>query len=472
VKYSDLSKRAQFLVDTVDLERATGVEGARWEHFQLMHLSDNSTLRIEAKSRQVAWSWTVSAEAIAEAVLDGTSTAFVSINLDEAKEKIRYSKAVLETINISGLPKLIRDNELGLEFDNGARLLSLPARPPRGKARFNIALDEFAHVQHDRQIYVAAMPILSKGGRLRVGSSTMGARGQFWEIDTQKLKPYPGYNRKRTPWWETYAFSKNPALARIAAPAMRTADRVERFGNDRITLIFQNMVLEDFQQEYEAEYVDETTALITWDDIQKNQTAFESAGLKYWKANGKDEALSIIQDVQTAIKAGECEPVLSMGIDIGRVHDKTEGIITGNTTTGALPVRVLITLDRCEFDTQQHVFNEVIRRLPIKQALVDKNGIGAQLAENLQRTGRAVGVDFTMQTKSLWAVEARLQFERANVPIPPERDLAYQTHSIKKTITPSGNTVFDAERTVDGHADKFWALALAIYAGKASPWLA
>ena len=41
-------------------------------------------------------------------------------------------------------------------------------------------------------------------------------------------------------------------------------------------------------------------------------------------------------------------------------------------------------------------------------------------------------------------------------------DLAGPIHSIKKRVLPSGMPSFDAERTTrTGHADRFWAIALA-----------
>ena len=467
-----LSARALFLVDNLDLPAASGVDGAKWEHFQLAHLSDDSTLRIECKSRQIAWSFTVAAEAIAEAMLDGAGTIFVSINQEEAAEKIRYARRVFENLRISGLPKRTRDNELSLEFENGARLISLPSKPPRGKARMHVKLDEFAHVQHDREIYTAALPVISKGGRLRIGSSPLGASGVFWEVYTQQLRKYSGYLRKRTPWWEIQAFCTNVKLARTLCPDMTTFARVEMFGNDRIKALYANLVEEDFQQEYEAEFVDESTAWISWETIQKNQAAFENAGMQWWHAEGVDNALALIPLIQQAIKEGKIERAFSGGIDIGRKKDASELIGVGLSTTGQKPIRIGVSLHRVPFDDQQHCFREFVTRLPFTGVLVDQNGIGMQLAENLRRTGKATGVDFTNQSKSVWAVEARLQAERGNTPLPVDRDLAYQIHSIKKTVTASKNVVFDADKNERHHADKFWAWALALSAGAAgrSTW--
>lgn len=51
---------------------------------------------IAVKSRQIAFSWIMAAEAIANAILRREDTVFVSINQDEASEKIVYAKADLQ----------------------------------------------------------------------------------------------------------------------------------------------------------------------------------------------------------------------------------------------------------------------------------------------------------------------------------------------------------------------------------------
>jgi phage FluMu gp28-like protein len=46
--------------------------------------------------------------------------------------------------------------------------------------------------------------------------------------------------------------------------------------------------------------------------------------------------------------------------------------------------------------------------------------------------------------------------------LPREREVVAQVRSIKRRVLPLGKVTFDAERTTrGGHADKFWAIALA-----------
>lgn len=465
-----LSERAQFLVDNLDWATATGVADARPEYFQLSLWSDDGTFRIENKSRQIAWSWALAADFMADAILAKRDGIFVSISLEEAKEKIRYAKAIYENLQVAGLPRLVRDAQLNLELSNGARLTSLPSKPARGRARSNVGLDEFAHVQRDRAIYTGSLPVISKGGRLRIGSSPLGASGVFWEVATQTMQPYPGYTRRATPWWHVYAFCTNVREAVRLAPAMPTAHRVELFGNERIKAIFANMPLEDFQQEYEAAFVDESTAWITWEEIKRAQSV---ELLCYGAAAvGKlsPEIAEAIEDLRTAISAGQAEPALAVGVDIGRTRNTTEIYAVGISTTGTYPLRLMLSLDNIEFDDQLGVLVTVLQALPVAVMKIDQNGIGRNLSENIS-TRFPIKVEpenFTNESKRVWATDAKMLIQQGKTPLPVDKDLAYQIHSIKKMVTASNNLVFDTERNEKHHADRFWAWALAL-AGAHNP---
>lgn len=462
------TEKAEFAVEFLDLEKAAQIDGATWEPFQIEYLNNLDRFAIDVKSRQIAWSFTAALDAVADGILvPGTPHIFVSINLDEAKEKIRYGRDIIAALDEPVRPRLVRDSQTELEFSNGSRLISHPCRPPRGKPRARVYLDEMAHYKQgmDREIYRAALPATTKGdGYIRIGSSPMGASGLFWEIATESIHPFPGYakHRRFIPWWCVRALCKDVRTARQLAPDLLTHERVSAFGTPVLVEIFENMFLEDFQQEYECAWVDEATAWISWEMIKRNQ----DAGLQWWHAQSVDEALAMLPEVQAAIKAGQIEGALAGGIDVGRKRDLTEFIALGKTTTGQLPVRFSISLDRVKYDDQQACFEQVINALPFTKVLVDQNGIGAQLAENLERTGKAEGVDFTNPSKELWAVEARIQIERGNTPLPMDRAIAYQIHSIKKRISAAKNAIFDTERNEKHHADKFWAWALGVWAAK------
>ncbi len=462
-----LTRRLQFLIEFLDLADAANDEAARWELFQLQHLNNDSQFDIVNKSRQAGYSFTIAAEAVAEAILKKRSTfIFVSINQDEAAEKIRYAKAVIEALPLRHQPHLITDNALELETDKGSRLISHPCRPVRGKAKARVYLDEFAHYPKDREIYASAVPVTSKGGSIRIGSSPLGASGMFWEIFEEKMQRFPGYTRRSVPWWVIGALCKDVPGAKQMAGFMTTEERVRLFGTQRLVAIFENMVLEDFQQEYECAWVDESVSWITWDEIKRNQIDAQEGRLWFKHAKSIDDALNLVDEVAAAVQAGKIEQALALGGDIGRKHDLSEFGLVGKSNTAATPLRAMMSLSKAPFEDQLAVLNKMLEKLPITQALIDQNGIGMQLVEQLISIhgSKVQGAVFTNSTKELWAVEARVRMQKGQVPLPLDRDLAYQIHSIKKIVTAAKNNVFDTSANEKHHADKFWMLALAIWA--------
>ncbi len=465
-----LSERAQFLIDNLDWEGATGVHDARPEYFQLALWSDDSPFRIENKSRQIAWSWALAADFTADALLNSRDGIFVSISLEEAKEKIRYAKSIYEHLQVAGLPRLIRDAQFNLEFANGARLTSLPSKPARGRARSNVGLDEFAHAQRDREIYTGSLPVISKGGRLRIGSSPLGASGVFWEVFTQTMRPYPGYNRKATPWWHVYGFCSDVKAARQAAATLGTLEMVERFGNERIKVIAGNMPLEDFAQEYSCQYIDESTAWITWEEIKSAQDADLLCYMPKAVGALTPEISDAIKDLAEDIRRNRVEQTFAAGVDIGRTRNTTEIYLVGIGPSGQYPLRMGISLDAIEFDDQFTVLMEVMRELPVVAMKIDQNGIGRNLAENAAKRYpvKVQPENFTNETKRQWATDAKMLIQQGKTPLPVDKDLAYQIHAIKKIVTPSNNLVFDSDRNEKHHSDRFWAWALAL-AGAHNP---
>lgn len=73
-------------------------------------------------------------------------------------------------------------------------------------------------------------------------------------------------------------------------------------------------------------------------------------------------------------------------------------------------------------------------------------------------------VQFTPQAKERLAVETKKRFEERTVRVPDSRSIRRAVQSVKRYVGPTGNLRFDAARTEKGHADEFWALALAISA--------
>jgi phage FluMu gp28-like protein len=66
--------------------------------------------------------------------------------------------------------------------------------------------------------------------------------------------------------------------------------------------------------------------------------------------------------------------------------------------------------------------------------------------------------------KEALAYPVRGAMEDRTVRIPYDPKVRADLRQVTKVVTPAGNIRFTAERTPDGHADHFWALALAKHA--------
>lgn len=463
--------RLIFLIEFLDLAEATGDPKAKWEWYQLQFLNNRSILSCDIKSRQVGWSFTAAAEAVAEAVLTPRSTViFVSVTQVEAAEKVRYANYCIEALDPEVRPTKLINNRTEIELGNGSRIVSHPCRPPRGKARARVYLDEFAHYPRDEEIYTAAVPIITRGGVIRIGSSPLGAQGLFWEIFTEAIQAYPGYDRMTVPWWTVDHLCKDPKAAWVEAPSLGTVERVYHFGSERLIHIFENMPLEDFQQEYECDWSDESVAWITWEEVKRNQVDAQ-LGVLFCKTvqinkNNVIDAEIVIKEVADAIKSGEIGGELVAGMDVGRKKNLSELVFLALPARGAQdqwPLHLGISMDRLEFDDQKHIMRLCLDQLPVRRMLVDDMGIGMQLAEDMvnEYPTKVDGFTFTNESKAEMAVNVKLRMQKGLSPIPLDRSYAYQFHSIKRMVTPGKRLVFDTARNEKHHADKFWAFALA-----------
>ena len=163
-------------------------------------------------------------------------------------------------------------------------------------------------------------------------------------------------------------------------------------------------------------------------------------------------------------------PLLYIGADIGRKHDRTAIWIDERIADISI-CRGLILLDRTPFEQQFHILSDLLANNNVRRACIDQTGIGMALVERLQnKFGLKVeGVTFTGPLKEEMSIRVRRRMEERLDKIPDnapeiERDLA----AVKRQITTSGNLRFDADRTDAGHADIYWAKALADMAADSS----
>ena len=150
------------------------------------------------------------------------------------------------------------------------------------------------------------------------------------------------------------------------------------------------------------------------------------------------------------------------GFDVGRTRDRSE-LAVFEEYGGRFTCRMLRSYAETPFAEQEADLRRLLEVLPVARLSIDRSGIGMNLAENLARDyPQVVQENFTNEATERWATDFKITLQRREIAMPRDRDLVAQIHAIKKRVTGAGKVAFDAERTArGGHADRFWAVALA-----------
>ena len=431
------------------------------------YLKSDSRFLITNKSRRIGWSYITAVRGLITALdpaLSGYTKQFVSYSLEDAVEKIRIATEFYDSIvEVKRPKKIVSRTRTHIEFlDRNtrsiSRLISLPCKQPRGKGG-DISLDEFAFHQKDDEIYTAALPIISRGGNLEIGSTPFGNKGKFYEIVTDKSR-YGKYKRYDIPWFMAPALCRDYKAA-IADKNLTTEQRVEKYGTEIIQDIIRSMPIEDFQQEYECSYRDELAAFITLDMIHACTPIGDDEFLPYKTLD------DFIVAYNPAIHGS-----LYAGFDVGRTNDKSELTILGNYPDDhTRAVWCCVSMKGAKFADQEALLARALSQLPIHRMAIDATGIGMDLAERMTTkfNKKVEACTFTTEFKEAIADALWLIFDAVGIILPADRELQEQIHSIKKTVTIGKHSRFDCDKNQKHHADRFWSLALSNYAVESAP---
>jgi phage FluMu gp28-like protein len=304
------------------------------DFWQEAFLCDTHKYSITLKSRRTGFSFAVGLKGLVKAMDPARfkyTRQFVSYNEDDAKEKINYCKEFYHSIPQKYRKPLLSETKTSMEFyDKGgkttSRLISIACRPPRGRGG-DIVFDEMAIYPQNkaRMVYTAGLPVTARGGCVEIGSTPLGKIGTFYDIATQP-KTFPEYTRYTIPWWFARELCNNVEEAVKLAPHMDTVDRVEIFGTESIKTIYNSMILEDFQQEFECTFIDSAMSYITLDMLYENTPGMREGDRTQELEEGEDEEdqeVKIFKDADSLLigynpdKHGR----LYLGYDVARRRD-------------------------------------------------------------------------------------------------------------------------------------------------------
>jgi phage FluMu gp28-like protein len=312
--------------------------------------------------------------------------------------------------------------QLEIRFPGGSRILALPANPDTARGySANIFLDEFCIHEQDTEIWRAMQPVLRGRYRVIVSSTPKGGRDRkFYQI----------INNQEPGLWSKHIVDIYQAVA-AGLP---------------FDIELERKVMGDpdgWAQEMELQWLDEASSWLPYELIGtcEDPTADDAGG---------------------GYQGGLCY----IGNDIAARHDLWVAWVL-EKVGDIVWTREVVALRRATFAEQDAAIRMLFEKYKVARMCVDQTGMGERAVIDYQSwfgSTRVEGLLFTATSKQGLATIGRQAFENRTVRIPDRPEIRSDLYKLKRTVTLAGNTRFDAARDDNGHADRAWALFLALNA--------
>nr|WP_228026861.1 terminase family protein [Campylobacter sp. RM9328] len=379
--------------------------------YQKEFLCSNAQFRIVLKSRQIGFSYVAAADALIGAV-SGRDQLFLSASEEQALILMRYMRFWAQKFKIA----FLKDSEKEVMLENGSRIKALPhnIKTVQGFTG-DIWMDEFAWYPNPKKIWLAFVPSIGAvKGRLTILSTPFEERSLFHELFYDELQ-FKMFERFRV---DIYRAMK---------------DGLD-FDLKTMKALFD---ADTWASAYECVFIDDESSLLSISLIK-----------------------SCVDEKLRYFSPPSDTPLLC-GYDIGRVNDRSTlaDIICKDEIYELANMQVFA---KASFKEQEEILKAHLRTYPLAVLEIDKTGIGMNLAETMHSKfkSRVRGVYFTAPTKEEMALNLKKLFEDKKILIPNDPLLIADIHAIKRTAG-AKSFKYDAKRNEYGHADRFWALALA-----------
>lgn len=432
--------------------------------YQEAWIKDDSRLKIAEKSRRIGWTYVQAYEDTVDAAkVGGMDVWFTSADLSAAREYIRYVEQWAQLLNKAarnlGEIVLEGDGETAVkafvvEFANGKRIHALSSNPKGFRSKGGkVVIDEFGFHEQADELWRAAAPSVLWGYPIRVFSSHNGKGSRFYRMCQEALQPGSKWSHHKVTILDAIRDGLVQRIKGLKRPA--NAQEVQEFLEECRDIAGDS---ETFEQEFMCNPMDGTSSYIPYGLISENESAQvpEPLVIKGEDVHGLD--LGNYRPRPEFVRRGGN---LYLGVDIGRKRDLTVLWLlerVGDT----LWCPLVVELHQVKFRYQYRWLQGLLPL--VAGAEIDETGIGAQLAEDAADEfgdGRVTKVTFTAEVKRDLAVGAKRSFEDLEFRLPATETVRRDINKIRRTVSPSGNVLFAGERDADGHADRFWALALA-----------
>lgn len=391
--------------------------------FQRRWAFEPSRAAICCKSRKIGISHSSAAASVLWATALAETTTVLSLGQTEANEVLDLAAGHVALLRSFGSQwaKSKRSKRV-ISFDNGGSIVARPSSSGGRGKNGNVFFDEFAFAPDDKALWDAGAPIASlDGSKIRVVSTPNGVGNEYWKLWTVR-KPGDG--------WATHLIDVDAAIAE--GYPINKRDALALFCNNDPRLFAQN---------YQCNFLDGELQYIPTEYIERAVYPYD--------------AMPVVDGTPFA------------GIDFGRKNDLTVVVTLVRDVRGQVWVKEIRWCKQTSWDDQMDMIQSACADWNWKRVAVDATGMGSMPTETLQRRlgqQRVEAVEFGLRSKEMLATGLYQWLAAGEVWLQDDEDLQRDLASIRRIITKAGNITYEAPHTENGHADRAWALALALHA--------
>lgn len=403
--------------------------------YQQKWLQDDARFKIGMFARQTGKTFVNCAEILKnclEAEQKKTKTRWLILSRGERQAKetmvehlLPLAKAFEKLYAASSgkpFPKLIK-NQNELRFEYGSKVSILPANPDTARGfSANLFLDEFAFHKDSTKIWRALFPVISKNGlKIRIVSTPNGTANMFFRLMCGSEK-----------FWSKHRIDIFQAVQQ---------------GLPRNIAELKRSTLDEYlwRQEFELDWMDGSSRWLNRELILK--------------AQNKNAA------VPQLFEGRQCW----IGNDIARKNDLWVAVVI-EKIQDEFWIREIQALKQITFAEQDKRLDRMVQRYKPNLIAMDATGIGMKPVEDAQKRygkSKTIPVNFTKARKLELATLLKRMLQEGRLKIPKTQKLFDDLHALRAYS--NDNTLrFNTDNTDggDGNADRFWAIALALFAAQ------
>jgi len=390
---------------------------------QFLQAQATSKKFIVNKARQIGMSYANAAWNLVTSVNNNEINLIVSPSIRQSMHFMDYITYFLTIYRDYCTIKTLKETETQITFEGGGEVYSLPNNPNtvRGFRAHRITVDEMAHFLNgtDKAMMTAILPSISRGGAVTLMSTPFGESNVFHDVWV-KEQVYSDYTRFLVNWTECPDLNK----AEI--------ERAKRVDPSYYAQEFNNQFLGEVDQ---AEF--------------------------------PFPLIESCIDMELAYEDLRHDRIYKIGVDIGRRHDLT-AIAIFEDISGVNILRSVETYFDKKYDWQFGRLRDLLNTYTVSSLRIDATGIGNNMAENLRDEYEAVRpIIFDHELKQQMVFSLKEQMHDGRVRFPNDARVINNIRSIQRQYSAAGYLKFDSPRSSElGHADLFWAIALALLVEK------